>query len=106
MALSRNGAIRCWRHRYASGIRALIEAGISIELDHRYKFLIPEMQALKAKGEFPDAAFDENLRRYLCVLMLCGMFDDPSMFTAQVLIPRPTLRSPGNWRKRDSAAKK
>ena len=73
--------------RYASGIRALIEAGISIELDHRYKFLIPEMQALKAKGEFPDAAFDENIRRYLCVLMLCGMFDDPSM------LPLPSINT-------------
>src|SRR5271157_1934811 len=62
------------------GIAKLIEAGLSVDMGPLWeKIYKPSaMQALKDAGGFPEAVFDDNLRRYLRVMFLCGVFDDPS----------------------------
>ncbi len=61
-----------------TGPKALIEAGLSIEMAGREQFTLEAMQALKASGEFPEKYFEDNVRRILRVMMLVGQFEDPA----------------------------
>ncbi len=60
------------------GAKALMEAGLSIEMADRVQYTLEAMQALKAAGEFPEKEFEDNVRRILRVMMLVGQFDNPA----------------------------
>ncbi|MHA1683751.1 MAG: glycoside hydrolase family 3 C-terminal domain-containing protein [Promethearchaeota archaeon] len=62
---------------HTSGIKALVEAGLDIEMGSRTKYVIDEMIAMKDAGEFPEEAFDDNIRRFLRTMFRVGIFDDP-----------------------------
>ncbi len=64
--------------RYCKGIKSLVEAGLGVEMGSRDLYKIDQMQAMKAAGDFPEQAFDGNVRRFLRTMFLVGMFDDPA----------------------------
>ncbi|MBN2151450.1 MAG: glycoside hydrolase family 3 C-terminal domain-containing protein [Candidatus Lokiarchaeota archaeon] len=64
--------------RYCKGIKTLVEAGLGVEMGSRDRYKIEQMQAMKAAGDFPEQAFDGNVRRFLRAMFLVGLFDDPT----------------------------
>ena len=61
-----------------SGIKALVEAGLDIEMGSRTIYQIDQMEALKEAGDFPEKYFEDNTRRILKMYFRTGMFDDPT----------------------------
>lgn len=61
-----------------TGPKALIEAGLSIEMAGREQYTLENMQTLKTSGQFPEKHFEDNIRRILRVMMLVGQFDNPA----------------------------
>ncbi len=68
--------------RFATSMRALIEAGLDVEMGSRNRYNIDEMLAMKDAGDFPEAEFDDNIRRFLRTMFRVGIFDDPASLPA------------------------
>jgi beta-glucosidase len=63
---------------HCTGIKGLVEAGLDIEMGSRNRYNIEMMKQMKAANEFPDAYFDDNIKRILRAMIRTGCFDDPA----------------------------
>lgn len=61
---------------HTSGIKALIEAGLDIEMGSRNIYDIEKMNEMHAAGEIPEEYFDDNIKRILRVMFRVGIFDE------------------------------
>ena len=61
-----------------TSIKNLIEAGLDIEMGSRTRYNVEEMKCMQTAGEFPEAAFNDNIHRVLRAMFRVGMFDDPA----------------------------
>ena len=66
--------------RYAKDALSMINAGLHVEMgdfkDQKFKPAL--LQELRDQGKLPDDLFNDCVRRYLRVMFLCGIFDDPA----------------------------
>jgi beta-glucosidase len=62
---------------HVTGIKGLVEAGLDIEMGSRKIYQVADMIAMKEAGQFPEAAFEDNIRRILRAYFRTGCFDSP-----------------------------